>query len=70
MAGRVSIALIHCQCNKGTKEGRIKWDSVSDLLALKLLVVWVATGKPGIQAPTAVSLHLMNSSMEPSDVFS
>lgn len=70
MAGRISIALIHCQCNKGTKEVRIKWVSVSDLVALKLLMVWVATGKPGIQAPMAVSLHLMNTSMEPSDVSS
>lgn len=70
MAGRISIALIRCQCNKGTKEGRIKWVSVSDLVALKLLMVWVATGKPGIQAPIAVSLHLMNTSMEPSDVSS
>lgn len=71
MAGRISIALIRCQCNKGTKEGRIKRVSVSDLVvALKLLMVWVATGKPGIQAPMAVSLHLMNTSMEPSDVSS
>ena len=48
VAGRVSSALIHCWCNEGAKERRVRWDSVSDLDAQKLLTVWVATGEPGV----------------------
>lgn len=44
----MSIALIHCQCNEGAKESRVKWDSVSDLDVQKLLMVWVSTGNPGV----------------------
>ena len=49
VAGRVSSsALIHCRCNEGAKERRVRWDSVSDLDVQKLLTVWVATGEPGV----------------------
>lgn len=48
VVGRVSVASIQCQCNEGAKERRVRWDSVSDLDAQKLLTVWVAVGDPGV----------------------